>query len=329
MPRKGKCEVLHFAGRAGALTNMTDPQPDFRPQPGIPERIGPDLRRIVAPNPSPMTFRGTNTYLIGSQEIAVIDPGPRDDTHLEAILSACAGGTVSAILVTHAHLDHSPLAASLSAETGAPIHAFSDALGGRSAVMQALAEQGMVRGGEGVDADFRPDITITTGDRVTGRGWVLEALHTPGHFGNHLAFALGDQLFCGDLVMGWASSLVSPPDGDLTDFMASCRMLRARSWSVFHPGHGAPITDPAGRLDWLIAHRLSREAAILAALADGPATCAALATRIYTDTPPALIPAATRNVLAHIIDLYGKNIVVPRDSLTADATFHLVAGREE
>lgn len=302
---------------------MTDPQPDFRPVPGVPDTIATGTRRIVAPNPSPMTFRGTNTYLVGAEEVAVIDPGPDNASHLDAILNACAGRRISAILVTHAHLDHSPLAAPLKARTGAPIYAFSDASGGRSTVMQALAKHGLVRGGEGVDASFQPDIQIDTGDRVDGPDWSLEAIHTPGHFGNHLSFALGDHLFCGDLVMGWASSLVSPPDGDLTDFMASCRTLRAQSWAVFHPGHGAPITDPAARLDWLISHRLSREAAILSALADGPSTCKDLAQRIYTDTPQALMPAATRNVLAHIIDLHGKNIVTPIGDLTADATYRL------
>jgi len=174
-----------------------------------------------------------------------------------------------------------------------------------------------------VDSAFQPDVEIGTDDTISGGDWMLTALHTPGHFGNHLAFALEDQLFCGDLVMGWASSLVSPPDGDLTNFMASCRMLRERDWSVFHSGHGAPITDPAARLDWLITHRLSREAAILEALGDGPVTCATLATRIYTDTPAALMPAATRNVLAHIIDLFGKKRVSTQGTLTADASFFL------
>jgi len=302
---------------------MTDPQPDFQPVTGVAERIAPDVRRILAPNPSPMTYRGTNTYLVGRNEIAVIDPGPDNGPHLQAILTACAGSRITAILVTHAHLDHSPLATRLKAETGAPIYAFSNASGGRSTIMTTLATQGLVGGGEGVDAAFQPDIEIKTGETITGEGWNLDALHTPGHFGNHLSFAFGDQLFCGDLVMGWASSLVSPPDGDLTDFMTSCRTLRDRAWSVFYPGHGAPITTPSERLDWLITHRLSREAAILAALQDGPATCDAIAKRIYTDTPLTLLPAATRNVLAHIIDLYGKKIVTPIGKLTTDATFQL------
>ena len=302
---------------------MPDPQPDFQPEPGVAEWLAPGLRRVLAPNPSPMTFRGTNTYLMGDGDLAIIDPGPNSESHLNSLLQAIGKERVSAILVTHAHFDHSPLAAALSERVNAPVHAFSDAFGGRSAVMQDLARTGLVGGGEGVDSTFSPDVTLADGDSVAGDGWSLRAMHTPGHFGNHLCFAWDDMLFCGDLVMGWASSLVSPPDGDLTDFMASCRRLQAGTWSVFHSGHGAPIPDPAARLDWLIRHRLSREAAVLAALQDGPATSTALAARIYTDTPAALLPAATRNVLAHLIDLVGKNQVSPIGPLHAEARFAL------
>lgn len=302
---------------------MHDPQPDFRPEPGIAETLAPGIRRVLAPNPSPMTYRGTNTYLVGETDIAIIDPGPNDPRHLSAILDAVGKTPVTAICVTHAHVDHSPLARALADRTNAPIYAFSDAKGGRSVVMQQLSQIGLVDGGEGVDGSFQPDICLADGHAVQGADWSLEAIHTPGHFGNHLSFALGDTLFCGDLVMGWASSLVSPPDGDLTDFMASCRRLQDGTWSVFHSGHGAPITAPAERLDWLITHRLSREAAVLDALTSGPATSATLAQRIYTDTPAALLPAATRNVLAHLIDLYGKKMVSPNGPLTADVAFSL------
>ena len=302
---------------------MIDPQPDFMPEPGVAETVSVGVRRLLAPNPSPMTYRGTNTYLVGQSEIAVIDPGPADESHLAAILDACGTGRITTILVTHAHLDHSPLARALGNATGAPVLAFSDAFGGRSAVMNRLAQSGLMGGGEGVDAAFVPDRCLADGESVDSTEWTLRALHTPGHFGNHLAFALDDRLFCGDLVMGWASSLVSPPDGALTDFMASCRRIRAQPWSCFFPGHGAPIPDPAARLDWLIAHRLSRESALLAALQDGPATAGTLAARIYTDTPALMMPAATRNVLAHMIDLYGKNAVEPVGDLHADAVFRL------
>ncbi|MHC9237090.1 MBL fold metallo-hydrolase [Pseudooceanicola sp. 502str34] len=295
---------------------------DFDPRPGVAEALSPLVRRIVAPNPSPMTYRGTNTYLVGQSEIAVIDPGPRDDAHMAAILAALAPGQrISHIFVTHAHLDHSPLARPLSEATGAPVLAYGDAFAGRSAAMQTLAAAGEIGGGEGVDAAFVPDIELADGEEVSGPDWTLEALWTPGHYGNHLSFQLGEELFSGDLVMGWASSLVSPPDGDLTDFMASCERLAARPARRFHPGHGAPVDAPAERLAFLLSHRRAREGAILDALAAGPATAAALAARIYTDTDPRLLPAATRNVLAHLIDLTGRSRVVPAGDLRADSAF--------
>ncbi|MGB1208925.1 MAG: MBL fold metallo-hydrolase, partial [Paracoccaceae bacterium] len=289
---------------------MHDPDPSFCPVVGVAELLSDGLRRIVAPNPSAMTFRGTNTYLLGHTDLAVIDPGPDSAPHMRAILAAVQPGQrITHILVTHAHLDHSPLARALSQVTKAPVLAFGDAQSGRSAVMQHLAQGGMLGGGEGIDTAFCPDHSLADGDVISGPDWQITALHTPGHMGNHLCFAWGDILFCGDLVMGWASSLVSPPDGDLTDFLASCRRMRARLWRIAHPGHGAPLFDPAARLNWLIAHRLQREAAILEALTQGPATAATLARAIYTQTPRALLPAAERNVLAHLVDLYGHSRV--------------------
>ena len=282
------------------------------------------LRRILAPNPSPMTYRGTNTYLIGERDIAVVDPGPDSAAHLQAILGALEPGQrISHILVTHAHLDHSPLARRLSEVTDAPVLAYGDHLAGRSAVMTQLAADGMAGGGEGVDATFRPDQTLADGEVVTGDGWQLQALWTPGHFGNHLSFAFGQAILTGDLVMGWASSLVSPPDGDLTDFMSSCEQLRQRPAEVYHAGHGAPIEAPHARLEWLLSHRRSREAQILAALDGQGADVSSLTREIYTDTPPALLPAAERNVFAHLVDLYGKNTVSCEGALSFKARFSL------
>ena len=302
-----------------------DPVSQFNPQIGIAEDVGPGVRRIVAPNPSPMTYRGTNTYFIGDRQVAVIDPGPDDPRHLAAILGAIGPDQqVTHILVTHAHLDHSPLARRLAIETGAKVYAFGRSDTGRSAIMQHLAETGLVGGGEGVDQAFEPDVGLDDSAVLEGEGWRIQALWTPGHFGNHLSFAMGDMIFSGDLVMGWASSLVSPPDGDLTDFMASCHLLRDQSATVFHAGHGAPMIDPKGRLDWLIAHRISRETAILKELEHGPANAQSLARSIYTDTPAALMPAAARNVLAHLVDLYGKKQVAPDTELTEDTQFSRV-----
>ncbi|WP_424833543.1 MBL fold metallo-hydrolase [Ruegeria sp.] len=295
---------------------------NFNPRPGLPEQLAPGLRRILAPNPSPMTYRGTNTYLLGTGDIAVIDPGPLIDAHLDAILAALEPGQrISHILVTHTHLDHSPLAAPLSARTGAPVLAFGGPEAGRSAVMARLAQQGLAGGGEGIDSGFRPDHEVSDGQIIQGDGWELEVIHTPGHLGNHIALAYGDMCFTADHVMGWASSLVSPPDGDLTDFMQACHRLRTRDWAVFHPGHGAPVTDPSARLDWLIDHRMAREAQILDALAAEPATVKTLARRIYTETPTALLPAAERNVFAHLVDLTGKSMVEPLQDLSETAQF--------
>ncbi|KIC20696.1 MBL fold metallo-hydrolase [Leisingera sp. ANG-Vp] len=297
---------------------------DFNPAPGNAEELEPGLRRILAPNPLPMTYRGTNTYLLGGRSLAVIDPGPDSQAHLAAILAAVQPGQrISHIIVTHSHLDHSPLAPALSQATGAPVFAFGGPEAGRSAVMAQLAADGLAGGGEGIDTGFAPDIAVGDGEIIQGDDWALEVIHTPGHLGNHIALAWGDACFTADHVMGWASSLVSPPDGDLTDFMASCRRLRAREWRVFHPGHGAPVTDPAGRLDWLIAHRESREAAILQALAKTPATARALAVEIYTDTPSALMKAAERNVFAHLVDLTARALAAPQGPLSATAVFEL------
>lgn len=308
---------------------MLDPQPDFRPLPGQAEELAPGLRRVLAPNPSPMTFRGTNSYLLGTHGIAVIDPGPDDPAHLKAILDALTPGqTVTHILVTHAHMDHSPLARDLSRETGAPVYGFGPPEAGRSPVMQSLAEGGLMGGGEGVDSMFKPDKVLIDEAVVEGDGWQVEALHTPGHMANHLGFAWGDVLFSGDLVMGWASSLVSPPDGDLTAFMASLERLQTREWSMFHAGHGAPVTDPAARVAELLAHRRSRETAILESLSAGPATARTLATRIYTETPAALLPAAARNVLAHLIDLSEKKQVTAEGSLSDFAVFRRLEATE-
>jgi glyoxylase-like metal-dependent hydrolase (beta-lactamase superfamily II) len=300
------------------------PPDDFNPQPGVAEDLAPGLRRVLAPNPSPMTYRGTNTYLLGERDIAVIDPGPENPAHLEAILGAIhPGQRISHIIVTHAHLDHSPLSRALSARTDAPVYAFGDFRAGRSAVMKDLSAKGLAGGGEGVDSQFIPDVSVADSEVVQGDGWQLRALWTPGHFGNHLSFEWEDAVFTGDLVMGWASSLVSPPDGDLTDFMRSCERLQGHPAKTYHAGHGAPVSNPAERVDWLLSHRRGREHSILQALEAAPGTARSLAERIYTDTPPALMGAAARNVFAHLVDLVGKNQVQPQTDLSETASFTL------
>ncbi|MDF0603454.1 MBL fold metallo-hydrolase [Psychromarinibacter sp. C21-152] len=311
---------------------MTDdapfaPVPDRVPGPvrGRVETPEPGLRRLLAPNPSPMTERGTNTYIVGEGRVAVIDPGPDRPEHLAAIRAALASGeTVSHILVTHAHRDHSGLAPALAQATGAPVLAFGRAEDGRSELMQRLAAEGLSGGGEGLDRSLTPDRLLSDGDTVSGDGWTLTALWTPGHAAGHLCFAWGNVVFSGDTVMGWASTMVSPPDGDLTAFMASTERLAARGARVFYPGHGAAIPRPAERCAWLLTHRRDREAAILAALDGGGRTPAELTRAVYRDTPAALMPAAERNVLAHLIDLAQKNRVRAAPRLSGDARFHPV-----
>lgn len=274
---------------------------------------------ILAPNPSPLTGQGTNTFLLGRRHVAVIDPGPDHAGHRAAILEA-SGGRITHIFVTHAHLDHSEGARALSQETGAPILAFGDALAGRSAVMQRLAAEGVLEGGEGLDRGFRPDVTLSDGAVVETPDWSLRAIHTPGHAANHLSFAFEDLLFCGDIVLGWSTTLISPPDGDLGDYFRSLDRIGALGASRLLPAHGAAIDAPAPRLAELAAHRRERTAQILAALRDGPADAATLAARIY-DIPAALMPAATRNVLAHLVALDALGAVRAEGDFSSRARF--------
>jgi glyoxylase-like metal-dependent hydrolase (beta-lactamase superfamily II) len=280
------------------------------------------IRSVLAPNPSMMTHQGTNSYILGSGRVAVIDPGPDLANHQSAILAALAPGeSISHILITHSHLDHTGLANSLAKATGALVLAFGTAHAGRSDTMTRIAQQLPIGGGEGLDHAFHPDQLLADGETIAGDTWSLEAIHTPGHLGNHVCFAHGRILFSGDHVMGWSTSLISPPDGDMTDYMASLQKLSARTWDRFYPGHGAEVADPAGRLTDLLAHRKGREAALLTAMADGLSDLQHLTRRIYMDLNPALFPAAERNILAHLIDLEHRNLVRATPTVGPTAQF--------
>lgn len=283
------------------------------------------IRKIRASNASPLTGSGTNTWILGEGDVAVIDPGPALPDHLDAILATLdPKERVDGILVTHPHRDHSELARPLAARTGAPVFGFGPAGSGRSAVMHRLVAEGLETHGEGADTGFAPDIRLSDGESVGSAGWQVTALHTPGHMGEHLCFAAGDTLFSGDHVMGWSTTLVSPPDGDMGAYMASLARLQTHEWSRLLPGHGEPVADPATRIAELVAHRRQREGQIRDALASGPATLAELASTVYAGTPPSLLPAATRNTLAHIIDLLEKNKIAASSTTLQTARFHLL-----
>ena len=271
--------------------------------PGTLVQLEPLVARVLAPNPSPFTYTGTQTHIVGTRELAVIDPGPDAPAHLDALLAAIAGRPVAAIVITHHHRDHSPASRPLAQATGAPIV---------GAAPVFVREEGP-RADAAFDLDYAPDRVLAEGDRVTGEDWALEAIATPGHTSNHLAFALPESgaLFSGDHVMGWSTSVVSPPDGDMTAYMASLEKLLGREGDrVYYPGHGDLIDNPRRLVRGLLGHRKQREGQILRLLGEGPLAIPAMTARMYAGLDPRLLPAAERSVLAHLYDLRGRGMVI-------------------
>jgi glyoxylase-like metal-dependent hydrolase (beta-lactamase superfamily II) len=281
------------------------------------EPVAPGIRRIVANNPGPFTFRGTGTYVVGEGEVAVIDPGPDLAEHVDALLASLAQERITHILVTHTHRDHSPAAAAVKAATGASTYGFGPHAGGRRGDAAVFEEGG--------DWDFAPDIVIKDGDEIAGAGWRFEAVHTPGHTSNHLCFALPDQgiLFSGDHVMGWSTSVIAPPDGDMAAYMASLDKLLHRHDAVYWPTHGPAITEPKEHVRAFIAHRREREAGVIACLEAGVGHIDAMVERLYVGLNPNLKRAAGRSLLAHLIDLTGRSAVFCEGAPTLDATYRL------
>lgn len=258
-------------------------------------RVTPRIRRLLAPNPGPFTFRGTGVYVIGEGEVAVIDPGPVIDDHFEALKRSLAGERITHVLVTHSHSDHSPLAHPLADWAGCQVFASGRHVSGRAEIEMEADD----------DSLFRPDIALGDGALLRGPGWTIEAIETPGHTSNHLCFALLEEnaLFSGDHVMGWSTTVISPPDGRMGDYLASLAKVRARGFSTIWPTHGPPITQPEPFLDAYLRHRLAREQAIVERLAAGDTRIPEMVSVIYRDVDPRLHPAACHSVLAHMIHL--------------------------
>ncbi|MFC7065281.1 MBL fold metallo-hydrolase [Brucella rhizosphaerae] len=279
----------------------------FSPEYGAPVALRKDLLRLTANNPSAFTFHGTNSYIIGTDTLAVIDPGPEDEAHFQALLAAISGRPVSHIFVSHTHRDHSPLAKRLKERTGALVVAEGPH---RPARPYYSGEVNFLEAS--ADTDFSPDLALPDGEKIDGDGWALRGIHTPGHAANHMAFGLEDTgiLFSADHVMAWATSIVAPPDGSMSDYMASLEKLLERDDSVYLPGHGGAVTKPAAFVRGLRAHRKMRERAILERIVQGDRTIPDMVKAIYRDTDPRLHGAAALSVLAHLEDLVGRGEII-------------------
>ena len=275
------------------------------------DAVSPLIRRLVADNPGPFTYLGTGTYIVGHGEVAVIDPGPQSPAHLDALLAAVAGERVTHVLTTHTHADHSPLAHPFAERTDATVH--------------GLPSPPPVEGAEEPGDRFEPDAVVHDGERIAGPGWTLEAIFTPGHASNHIAYALLEEnaLFCGDHVMGWSTTVVSPPDGDMGDYFASLDRVQARHFDVLWPTHGPPVREVDAFLDAYREHRLARETQVLTHLKAGPARIAEMTPVLYKGVDKRLLPAASRSVLAHLILLVRQGRVVADGAAGSDSLYRL------
>jgi glyoxylase-like metal-dependent hydrolase (beta-lactamase superfamily II) len=284
----------------GAMGESSIPGPDGKA--AAAERVSARVRRLLAPNPGPFTYEGTQSYIVGEGQVAVIDPGPAEEAHLAALLEALRGERLTHIVITHTHRDHSPAAAPLARLTGAEIVGCAPVTG--------TGEQA-----QAFDPTYAPHRVMSDGDRVSGPDWTLTAVTTPGHTSNHVCFALEEEqaLFSGDHVMGWSTTVISPPDGSVAAYMASLEKLLARSDRVYYPAHGPAVTEPQRLVRGLAAHRKVREGQIVRQLQDGPKTIQALVAALYASIAPELHAAAGRSVHAHLIDLELRGRVARSD----------------
>jgi hydroxyacylglutathione hydrolase len=288
--------------------------------PGVVEEVRPGVRRILCNNPSPFTFKGTVSYIVGKGKVAIVDPGPDDAAHIAALLDAVRGETVTHIFVTHTHRDHSPAVAPVKAATGATVYAEGPHRPSRD-VHLGEAPRLDASG----DFDFRPDVQLTDGETIAGEGWTLEAVATPGHTKNHMAFSFqeANAMFIGDHVMGWSTSIVAPPDGSMTDYMASLEKLTRRDEKTYLPGHGGLIEDAPKFVAQYIAHRKGRENSILARLAKGDADIPTLVRAIYIGIDQRLVGAAGLSVFAHLEDMVARGLVACDGEPSLAATYRL------
>lgn len=264
---------------------------------GVPQQVSPLVRRVVADNAGPFTYKGTGVYIIGKGEVALIDPGPDTSAHLDVLMRALEGQRLSHIFVTHCHMDHSPAAHPLAERTGAKVYA--------SAVPITPSDCDSVRLEAGDDLGFRPHVAVSDGDRFAGPGWTIEAVATPGHTAHHIAYALLEEnaLFSGDHIMGWSTTIIGPPDGDMTAYLRSLEKVRDRNFTTLWPTHGPPVRDVRPFIDAYLSHRLEREAQVLAQLGKGRRLIKDMVAEMYADVDKRLHPAACHSVLAHIIRL--------------------------
>ena len=272
------------------------------------EQLEPGVARLLAHNPSAFTFTGTQSYIVGTGPVAVIDPGPDLPEHVDALVEAIGGRAVAAILCTHTHRDHSPAARPVAERTGAPI------IGCAPLVLEAVGP----RADASFDGDYRPDRVLEDGDRLDLGGEALVAVATPGHTSNHLCFAYGDALFTGDHVMGWSTTVVVPPDGDMAAYMASLDKLRQRQDRIYYPAHGPAVTNPQQYVRHLMGHRMHRERQIVKLVAERPLDIPDIVASAYPGLDPRLTTAAGGSVLAHLLDLERRGLVERQgDSWTA------------